>query len=47
MEALKRAGRLDAGERVDEVARMLGGQVSKSSRAHAAELLREAAQTRH
>jgi DNA repair protein RecN (Recombination protein N) len=42
-----RTDRLDAEGRVDEVARMLGGQVSKSSRAHAAELLREAAQTRH
>lgn len=33
--------------RVDEVARMLGGQLSEQSRAHAAELLLEAAQTRH
>jgi DNA repair protein RecN (Recombination protein N) len=38
---------LDENGRVDEVARMLGGQVSERSRAHAAELLREAAQTRH
>ena len=42
-----RTDRLDAAGRVDEVARMLGGQVSERSRAHAAELLREAAQTRH
>jgi len=38
---------LDEPSRIDEVARMLGGQVSERSRAHAAELLREAAQTRH
>jgi DNA repair protein RecN (Recombination protein N) len=42
-----RADRLGAEDRVDEVARMLGGQVSERSRAHAAELLREAAQTLH
>ncbi|MEJ2384892.1 MAG: DNA repair protein RecN [Xanthomonadales bacterium] len=39
--------RLSPNDRVDEVARMLGGQVSERSRAHAAELLKEAAQTRH
>ena len=34
-------------ERVNEVARMLGGQLSDSSRAHAAELLGEAQSVRH
>ena len=38
---------LEDDRRVDEVARMLGGQLSDQSRAHAAELLKEAAQTRH
>ena len=42
-----RTDRLGAKDRIDEVARMLGGQVSERSRAHAAELLKEAAQTRH
>jgi len=42
-----RTERLDADGRIDEVARMLGGQVSERSRAHASELIREAAQTRH
>jgi len=35
---------LDAGQRVDEIARMLGGKISDQSRAHAIELL-EAAKT--
>lgn len=38
---------LDDGQRVDEVARMLGGQVSAQSRAHASELLNEASASRH
>lgn len=38
---------LEDDRRVDEVARMLGGQLSDQSRAHAEELLKEAAQTRH
>ena len=38
---------LEDGHRVDEVARMLGGHLSDQSRAHAAELLEEAGQTRH
>jgi DNA repair protein RecN (Recombination protein N) len=38
---------LDDRQRVDEVARMLGGSLSDSSRAHAAELLQEASTTRH
>jgi DNA repair protein RecN (Recombination protein N) len=38
---------LEDDRRIDEVARMLGGQLSDQSRAHAAELLKEAAQTRH
>jgi DNA repair protein RecN (Recombination protein N) len=42
-----RTDRLAPEARVDEVARMLGGQVSERSRAHATELLKEAAQTRH
>ena len=42
-----RTDRLDENDRIDEVARMLGGQISERSRAHAAELLKEAAQTRH
>ena len=38
---------LEQDERVDEVARMLGGQLSEQSRAHALELLREAEAPRH
>ena len=34
-------------ERVDEVARMLGGQLSEQSRAHASELLGEASAIVH
>lgn len=41
------ARQLDETARVDEVARMLGGQLSERSRAHASELLIEAAETRH
>ena len=36
------ARRLDASDRVDEIARMLSGRISDQSRAHAAELLNEA-----
>lgn len=38
---------LDDDERVNEVARMLGGQISEQSRAHAAELLGAATAARH
>jgi DNA repair protein RecN (Recombination protein N) len=38
---------LSSDARIDEVARMLGGQVSQQSRAHAEQLLREAGATRH
>ena len=38
---------LEKDQRVDEVARMLGGQLSDQSRAHAQELLREATAARH
>jgi len=38
---------LSSDARIDEVARMLGGQVSRQSRAHAEQLLREAGATRH
>ena len=38
---------LEQDARIDEVARMLGGQLSEQSRAHALELLREAAAPRH
>ena len=37
---------LDGSERVDEIARMLGGKLSEQSRAHAEELL-GTAQTQH
>jgi DNA repair ATPase RecN len=33
---------LSAGERIDEIARMLGGKLSEQSRAHASELLSSA-----
>ena len=38
---------LAEGQRVDEVARMLGGQLSDQSRAHARELIEEATAARH
>jgi DNA repair protein RecN (Recombination protein N) len=38
---------LEDQDRIDEVARMLGGQLSEQSRAHASELLSEAAAARH